>query len=113
MRALIFLVCFFVSQSLISQDLLNQRNIQLVYTETTVEATKKIEYYIDSIPEIRNKIKDISLKKYIFLTAKQYKPVLKYVKEFTTESIDKQNEFLAFKNKWFEKYYNIEKIFNL
>lgn len=45
--------------------------------------------------------------------AKQYEAILKYVNEFNTESQDKQNEFLLFKEKWFDKYYNIEKVFDL
>ena len=112
MKAIIFLIYLLMINSSISQNLIEHKNIQLVYKETTIEAFKKIENYIDSIPEFRSKFRNISTKKYIFLTAKQYEPILKYIKEFNTESQDKQNEFLAFKEKWFEKYYNIEKIFD-
>ena len=81
--------------------------------KTSIEAAKKIEKYIDSIPEIKNKFLNIYSKKYIILTAKQYEPILKYVNEFSSENQDKQKEFLVFKEKWFDKYYNIEKVFDL
>ena len=96
-----------------SQNLIQQKNIRLVYPETSVEAAKKIEKYIDSIPEIKNKFLIIYSKKYIILTAKQYEPILKYVNEFSSDNQNKQKEFLAFKEKWFDKYFNIEKVFDL
>ena len=94
MKALLFIFYFLVINTAVSQNLVQQKNIRLVYPETTIEAARKIE-------------------KYIILTAKQYEPILKYVNEFNTESEDKKNEFLVFKKKWFDKYYNIEKVFDL
>tara|TARA_Y100000385_G_scaffold22988_1_gene22247 strand:+ start:110 stop:451 length:342 start_codon:yes stop_codon:yes gene_type:complete len=113
MKALLFIFYFLVINTAISQNLVQQKNIRLVYPETTIEAARKIEKYIDSIPDIKNKFQNIYSKKYILLTSKQYEPILKYVNEFNTESRDKQNEFLVFKEKWFDKYYNIEKVFDL
>ena len=46
---------FLVINTTISQNLIQQRNIRLVYPKTSIEAAKKIEKYIDSIPEIKNK----------------------------------------------------------
>ena len=97
----------------ISQNLIHKKNIQLVYQTTSIEAAKKIEKYIDSIPEIKSKFLNIYSKKFILLTAKQYEPILKYVNEFSSKSQDKKNEFLIFKEKWFDKYYNIDKVFDL
>ena len=113
MKALLFIFYFLVINTTLSQNLIQQKNIRLIYPETSIEATKKIEKYIDSVPEIKSKFVNIYSKKYILLTAKQYEPILKYVNEFNTESQDKQNEFLLFKEKWFDKYYNIEKVFDL
>ena len=113
MKALLFIIYFLVINTTISQNLIQQKNIRLVYPQTTIEAARKIEKYIDSIPDIKNKFQNIYSKKYILLTSKQYEPILKYVNEFNTESRDKQNEFLVFKEKWFDKYYNIEKVFDL
>ena len=113
MKALLFIFYFLVINTAVSQNLVQQKNIRLVYTETTIEAARKIEKYIDSVPEIKSKFLNIFSKKYIILTAKQYEPILKYVNEFNTESQDKLNEFLVFKKKWFDKYYNIEKVFDL
>ena len=113
MKALLFIFYFLVTNIAVSQNLVQQKNIRLVYPETTLEAARKIEKYIDSVPEIKSKFLNINSKKYIILTAKQYEPILKYVNEFNTESEDKQNEFLVFKKKWFDKYYNIEKVFDL
>ena len=113
MKALLFIFYFLIINTTISQYLIQQKNIRLIYQETSIEATKKIEKYIDSVPEIKSKFVNIYSKKHILLTAKQYKPILKYVNEFNTESQDKQNEFLVFKKKWFDKYYNIEKVFDL
>ena len=113
MKALLFIFYFLVINTAISQNLVQQKNIRLVYPETSIEATKKIKKHIDSVPEIKSKFVNIYSNKYIILTAKQYEPILKYVNEFNTESRDKQNEFLVFKEKWFDKYYNIEKVFDL
>ena len=113
MKALLFIFYFLVINTAVSQNLVQQKNIRLVYPETTLEAARKIEKYIDSVPGIKSKFLNIKSKKYIILTAKQYEPILKYVNEFNTESEDKQNEFLVFKKKWFDKYYNIEKVFDL
>ena len=113
MKALLFIFYFLVINTTIGQNLIQQKNIRLVYPETSIEAVKKIEKYIDSVPETKSKFLNIYSKKYIILTAKQYEPILKYVNEFNTESQDKQNEFLVFKEKWFDKYYNIEKVFEL
>lgn len=113
MKAILCIFYFFVINTTIGQNLIQQKNIRLVYPETSIEAVKKIEKYIDSVPETKSKFLNIYSKKYIILTAKQYEPILKYVNEFNTESQDKQNEFLVFKEKWFDKYYNIEKVFEL
>ena len=113
MKALLFIFYFLVINVTISQNLIRQKNIQLVYPETTIEAVKKIENYIDSVPEIKSKFQNIYSKKYILLTAKQYEPILKYVNEFSSESQEKKNEFLVFKENWFDKYYNIKKVFDL
>ena len=113
MKALLFILYFLVINTTISQNLVQQRNIRLIYPETSIEATKEIEKYIDSVPEIKSKFLNIYSKKYIILTAKQYEPILKYVNEFNSENQDIQNEFLAFKEKWFDKYFNIEKVFDL
>ena len=113
MKALLFIFYFLIINTTISQNLIQQKNIRLIYPETSVEASKKIKKYIDSVPEIKSKFENIYSKKYILHTAKQYEPILKYVNEFNTESQDKQNEFLLFKEKWFDKYYNIEKVFDL
>ena len=113
MKALLFIFYFLVINTAVSQNLIQQKNIRLVYRETTIEAARKIEKYVDSVPEIKSKFLNIYSKKYIILTEKQYEPILKYVNEFNTESQDKQNEFLVFKKKWFDKYYNIEKVFDL
>ena len=113
MKALLFIFYFLVINTAVSQNLVQQKNIRLVYPETTIEAARKIEKYIDSVPEIKSKFLNICSKKYIILTAKQYEPILKYVNEFNTENEDKKNEFLVFKKKWFDKYYNIEKVFDL
>ena len=113
MKAILYIFYFFVINTTIGQNLIQQKNIRLVYPETSIEAVKKIEKYIDSVPETKSKFLNIYSKKYIILTAKQYEPILKYVNEFNTESQDKQNEFLVFKEKWFDKYYNIEKVFKL
>ncbi len=113
MKALLFIFYFLIINTTISQNLIQQKNIRLIYPETSVEASKKIKKYIDSVPERKSKFENIYSKKYILLTAKQYEPILKYVNEFNTESLDKQNEFLLFKEKWFDKYYNIEKLFDL
>ena len=113
MKALLFIFYFLVINTAISQNLVQQKNIRLVYPETTIEAARKIEKYIDSIPDIKNKFQNIYSKKYILLTSKQYEPILKYVNEFNTESQDKQNEFLVFKEKWFDKYYNIKKEYSI
>ena len=113
MKVLLFIFYFLVINTTISQNLIQQKNIQLVYPETSIEAARKIEKYIDSVPEIKSKFLNIYSKKYIILTAKQYEPILKYVNEFNSESQDKQNEFLAFKEKWFDKYFNVEKVFDL
>jgi len=113
MKALLFIFYFLVINTAVSQNLVQQKNIRLVYPETTIEAARKIEKYIDSVPEIKSKFLNIYNKKYIILTSKQYEPILKYVNEFNTESEDKKNEFLVFKKKWFDKYYNIEKVFDL
>ena len=113
MKALLFILYILVINTTISQNLIQQKNIRLVYPETSVEATKKIEKYIDSIPEIKNKFLNIYSKKYIILTAKQYEPILKYVNEFSSDNQNKQKEFLAFKEKWFDKYFNVEKVFDL
>ena len=113
MKALLFILYFLLINTTISQNLIQQKNIRLVYPETSVEAAKKIEKYIDSIPEIKNKFLNIYLKKYIILTAKQYEPLLKYVNEFSSDNQNKQKEFLAFKEKWFDKYFNVEKVFDL
>jgi len=113
MKALLFMLYFLVINTTISQNLIQERNIRLVYPKTSIEAAKKIEKYIDSIPEIKNKFLNIYSKKYIILTAKQYEPILKYVNEFSSENQEKQKEFLVFKEKWFDKYYNIEKVFDL
>ena len=113
MKTLLFVFYFLVINTAISQNLIQQENIRLVYTETSTEAAKNIEKYIDSVPEIKSKFLNIYSKKYILLTAKQYEPILKYVNEFNSENQDKQNEFLVFKEKWFNKYYSIEKVFDL
>ena len=113
MKVLLFIFYFLVINTTISQNLIQQKNIRLVYPKTTIEAARKIEKYIDSVPEIKSKFLNIYSKKHIILTAKQYEPILKYINEFNTESQDKQNEFLLFKEKWFDKYYNIEKVFDL
>jgi hypothetical protein len=113
MKTLLFVFYFLVTNTAISQNLIQQENIRLVYTETSIEAAKNIEKYIDSVPEIKSKFLNIYYKKYILLTAKQYEPILKYVNEFNSENQDKQNEFLVFKEKWFDKYYSIEKVFDL
>jgi hypothetical protein len=113
MKTLLFVFYFLVINTAISQNLIQQENIRLVYTETSIEAAKNIEKYIDSVPEIKSKFLNIYSKKYILLTAKQYEPILKYVNEFNSENQDKQNEFLVFKEKWFDKYYSIEKVFDL
>ena len=113
MKSILIILYFLVINTSISQNLVQQKNIRLVYRETTIEAARKIEKYVDSVPEIKSKFLNIYSKKYIILTAKQYEPILKYVNEFNTESQDKQNEFLLFKEKWFDKYYNIEKVFDL
>ena len=113
MKTLLFVFYFLVTNTAISQNLIQQENIRLVYTETSIEAAKNIEKYIDSVPEIKSKFLNIYSKKYILLTAKQYEPILKYVNEFNSENQDKQNEFLVFKEKWFDKYYSIEKVFDL
>ena len=113
MKVLLFIFYFLVINTTISQNLIQQKNIRLIYPETSVEASKKIKKYIDSIPEIKSKFLNIYSKKYIILTAKQYEPILKYVNEFNNESEDKQNEFLVFKENWFNKYFNIEKVFDL
>ena len=113
MKAILCIFYFLVINTTIGQNLIQQKNIRLVYPETSIEAVKKIEKYIDSVPETKSKFLNIYSKKYIILTAKQYEPILKYVNEFNTESQDKQNEFLVFKEKWFDKYYNIEKVFEL
>jgi hypothetical protein len=113
MKALLFIIYFLVINPTIGQNLIQQNNIKLVYRETSTEAAKKIEKYIDSVPEIKSKFLNIYSKKYIILTAKQYEPILKYVNEFSSENQDKQNEFLVFRENWFDKYYNIEKVFDL
>jgi len=113
MKAKLIIFYFLVINTTISQNLIQEKNIRLVYPETTIQAARKIEKYIDSVPKIKSKFLNIYSKKYIILTAKQYEPILKYVNEFNIESQDKQNEFLVFKKKWFDKYYNIEKVFDL
>ena len=50
MKALLFMLYFLVINTTISQNLIQQRNIRLVYPKTSIEATKKIEKYIDSVP---------------------------------------------------------------
>ena len=113
MKALLFIFYFMVINTAVSQNLVQQKNIRLVYPETTIEAIRKTEKYIDSVHEIKSKFLNLNSKKYIILTAKQYEPILKYVNEFNSESKYKQNEFLVFKEKWFNKYFNIEKVFDL
>jgi mannose/fructose/N-acetylgalactosamine-specific phosphotransferase system component IIB len=113
MKSILIILYFLVINTSISQNLVQQKNIRLVYPKTSIEAAKKIKKYIDSVPEIKNKFLNIYSKKYIILTTKQYEPILKYVNEFSSENQDKQKEFLVFKEKWFNKYYNIEKVFDL
>ena len=55
MKVLLFIFYFLVINTTISQNLIQQKNIQLVYPETSNEAARKIEKYIDSVPEIKSK----------------------------------------------------------
>jgi hypothetical protein len=67
MKALLFIFYFLVINTTISQNLIQQKNIRLVYPETSIEATKKIIKHIDSVPEIK-KFVNIYSNKYIILT---------------------------------------------
>ena len=55
MKALLFILYFLVINIYHKPKFNSTKNIRLVYPETSVEAAKKIEKYIDSIPEIKNK----------------------------------------------------------
>jgi hypothetical protein len=63
MKAILWIFYFLVINTTIGQNLIQQKNIRLVYPETSIEAVKKIEKYIDSVPETKSKFLNIYSKK--------------------------------------------------
>jgi len=108
----IFLTFIFLSiiHTNFSQETIQSENIKLIYPTSTTEAKTEIQDYLKLHPEKKAEFKNELNGDYILLNETQYQPILNYVNSYKLTGTEKDNEFLIFKKKWFNRYFPVSRL---